>query len=224
MKRHSSQLGVWLSAAAILIAGCNKKPQPTVAPQAQAPTVTAPETTTPAPAAQPPVTEPTETTSIPVNQPPAEPTTTTTQPKPKPRPKSNHAGKNGTAQTTTTGKDTNGAGSPASGQTPATTASNTPGRTVVRDGGNSNTPGDILPGMDRNQAAQQRQAIDQLLQSTDAALKAITRTLSNEERATVDQIRAYMAQSRTAETDGDLLRANNLATKAHLLSDSLVKR
>ena len=78
--------------------------------------------------------------------------------------------------------------------------------------------------MDHNEATQQRQAIDQLLQSTDAALKGINRPLSNEEKATVDQIRTYMAQSRAAETDGDLLRANNLATKAHLLSDSLVKR
>ena len=94
----------------------------------------------------------------------------------------------------------------------------------MRDGGNPNPPGDILPGMDHNEAAQQRQAIEQLLQSTDAALKGITRPLSTDEQATVEKIRTYMSQSRTAATDGDLLRANNLATKAHLLSDSLAKR
>lgn len=222
MKRPSSQLGIWLSAAAILIAGCNKKPQPMIAPQAEAPTVSTPETTTP-PAATPPATnEPAATTSIPVNEPPAQPAPTATKPATKPRARNNHARK--TAPSQTSGKEANGTGSAASGQATTTTAANIPGKTtVVRDGGNSNPPGDILPGMNHNEAAQQRQTIDQLLQSTDAALKAITRSLSSEERATVEQIRTYMAQSRSAETDGDLLRANNLATKAHLLSDSLAK-
>ncbi len=40
----------------------------------------------------------------------------------------------------------------------------------------------------------------------------------------VAQIRNYMTQSRAATTDGDLLRANNLAVKAHLLTDELIKR
>jgi hypothetical protein len=39
----------------------------------------------------------------------------------------------------------------------------------------------------------------------------------------VEQIKSYVTQSRAAITDGDLVRANNLALKAHLLSDALVK-
>ncbi len=126
--------------------------------------------------------------------------------------------------TTPANKEANGTVSPAPAQTPATTVANVGGRTIVHDGGTATSPGDILPGMNHDQAAQQRQAIEQLLQSTDVALKGITRTLSSEERAMVDQIHSYIAQSRAAATDGDLLRANNLATKAHLLSDELVKR
>jgi hypothetical protein len=55
-------------------------------------------------------------------------------------------------------------------------------------------------------------------------LKSITRTLDADEQATVAQIRNFMTQSRTAITDNDLVRAHNLALKAHLLSDELVKR
>jgi hypothetical protein len=95
----------------------------------------------------------------------------------------------------------------------------------VREGGAVDpAPNIILPGMDQNEAAQQRHATEQLLQSTDVTLKAITRPLNDDERAMVEQIRNYMAQSRAATTDGDLLRANNLAMKAHLLSDALIKR
>jgi hypothetical protein len=95
----------------------------------------------------------------------------------------------------------------------------------VREGGTADpAPGVILPGMDQNEAAQQRHATEQLLQSTDDNLKGITRPLNDDERAMVEQIRNYMAQSRAATTDGDLLRANNLAMKAHLLTDALMKR
>jgi len=77
--------------------------------------------------------------------------------------------------------------------------------------------------MDHSQEARQRELTQQLLSSTDANLKGITRPLTADERAMVDEIRNYMAQSRAAITDGDLTRASNLATKAHLLSDELVK-
>lgn len=78
--------------------------------------------------------------------------------------------------------------------------------------------------MDEAQVAHQKQVTEELLQSTDANLKGINRNLNSDELAMVEQVRSYMAQSRTATQDGDLIRAANLAQKAHLLSDALVKR
>ena len=40
----------------------------------------------------------------------------------------------------------------------------------------------------------------------------------------VQHIRSYMQQARDASKDGDTERAYNLALKAHLLSDELIKR
>ena len=40
----------------------------------------------------------------------------------------------------------------------------------------------------------------------------------------VTQIKSYIAQSRKATSDGDFERAYNLAMKAHLLADALVKK
>jgi hypothetical protein len=40
----------------------------------------------------------------------------------------------------------------------------------------------------------------------------------------MDQIKTYITQSRTANTDGDVLRASNLAQKARLLCDELLKK
>jgi outer membrane biosynthesis protein TonB len=223
MKRHSSQLGIWLLAAIALLAGCNKKKQPTVPPQAQAPVISNPppaaQTGQPIPVNQPP-------TTAPANQPPA--TSTATKPKAKAKPKTNHARKGTPVTNPPANKEASAAPTPAPSPAPATTATagaNVPGKTIVHDGGTPDTaPGEILPGMDHNEAAQQRQATERLLQSTDDTLKGISRPLNDDERAMVEQIRNYMTQSRAAATDGDLLRANNLAVKAHLLSDALVKR
>jgi len=226
MKRHSSQLGIWFFAAMMLITGCNKKKQATVPPQAQAHTVsTAPTTQPPQPANQPIVIIP------PSNQ---SGNTTPAKPRGKPKPKPNHARKNPPPANapansgTTAGKETNPTVPPPVAAPPTTTASiplnNAPGKTVIHDGGTSDTTaGAIQPGMDQNEAAQQRHATEQLLQSTDDALKGINRPLNDDERSMVEQIHNYMAQSRAATTDGDLLRANNLAVKAHLLSDALAK-
>jgi tRNA C32,U32 (ribose-2'-O)-methylase TrmJ len=92
---------------------------------------------------------------------------------------------------------------------------------VVQEGGETPS-GQISTG--GNNHSESRQNVEQLLQSTDSNLRSISRPLNDEERAMVEQIRNYMAQARVASTDGDLTRANNLALKAHLLSDELVKR
>ena len=223
MKRHSSQLGIWFFAAMVLITGCNKKKQATVPPQAEAPTVSTAPQPPPQPANQPIVIIP------PSNQ--SGTNTTPAKPRTKSKPKPNHARKNPppapASSGVTAGKETNPTVPPVAAP-PTTTASiplnNPPGKTVIHDGGTSDTTtGAIQPGMDQNEAAQQRHATEQLLQSTDDALKGINRPLNDDERSMVEQIHNYMAQSRAATTDGDLLRANNLAVKAHLLSDALAK-
>ncbi len=74
------------------------------------------------------------------------------------------------------------------------------------------------------QLLQQKQTTAQLLDATEKALNGLPHDLSHEEEEMVAQIRSYLTQSRKATTDGDFERAFNLATKAHLLSDALVKK
>jgi hypothetical protein len=75
------------------------------------------------------------------------------------------------------------------------------------------------------QASSQRQNTTQLLAATDANLKQIsTRQINSTQQASVSQIRKYMEQAKTAEQAGDVQRAQNLASKALLLSDDLAKQ
>jgi outer membrane biosynthesis protein TonB len=73
----------------------------------------------------------------------------------------------------------------------------------------------------QNDAARQTQ---QLLDETENLVRGLNRSLSDDEQAIVAHIRSYVQQSRTAMTDGDYERAHNLAIKAHLLADELVKK
>ena len=63
-----------------------------------------------------------------------------------------------------------------------------------------------------------------MLDETEKNLKGLKGSLTHDEAAMVAQIKSYVAQSRQALYAGDLERANNLAYKAHLLSDALVKK
>jgi hypothetical protein len=74
------------------------------------------------------------------------------------------------------------------------------------------------------QLVRQKQTTAELLDSTEKNLKGLNRSLSHDEEAMVTQIKSYIAQSRKATSDGDFERAYNLATKAHLLADALVKQ
>jgi hypothetical protein len=71
---------------------------------------------------------------------------------------------------------------------------------------------------------QQKQTTAQLLEATEKTLDTLSRSLTHDEEEMVAQIRSYVTQSRKATTDGDFERAYNLATKAHLLSDALIKK
>ena len=210
----------------LVFSGCRKKKEPTVTPQAQAPTVSTPQKPGPTTQKEPSPSQPAAT--APATTAPSAPgtATTTTKPKPKRAPKPpkqepSAAATNGTGQTAAPKPAAEAPSTTASTTTPPAGTPPAPPKVVVQEGGE--TPaGQISAG--GNNHSESRQSIEQLLQSTDTNLRSISRPLNNEERAMVEQIRNYMAQARVASTDGDLTRANNLALKAHLLSDELVKR
>ena len=204
-------------AVLLLPSGCTKKKPIAVAPQAQVPTVT-----TAAPATQPPSNvQPQPNTQAP------SPEATTAQPteqqqkiatKPKPK-HHNHVAKHNPppskpAETPTATAKAN--------LPPATTPpSGAPSQNTVPQ---NNGQQEISVSMDEAQVARQKQLTEELLQSTDVNLKGINRTLNSDELAMVEQVRSYITQSRAATQDGDLIRASNLAQKAHLLSDALIKQ
>jgi hypothetical protein len=74
------------------------------------------------------------------------------------------------------------------------------------------------------QASQERSTTGQLTAATEENLKKIAgHQLSSSQQDTVNQIRDFLEQSRKAIAAGDLERSHNLAMKARLLSDELVK-
>ena len=95
---------------------------------------------------------------------------------------------------------------------------------IVREGGTTEASALLAPGMPGAQASHQRQNATQLLASTDGNLKRISgRQLNSNQQAMVDQIHSFMQQAKDAIKEGDLQRGHNLAMKAHLLSDELLK-
>ena len=187
-----------LLAAVLNLGGCKKKKPAVPPPQAQAPAVT-PEAQPPAPAAVPPPSgepnrEQPEATLPPATTAPPRPVT-----KPKPKPQKNVAKK------------------------PAP-APEKPSRTVVEDGGTRPAGAQLSASLPQDAAIHQQFNTAQLLEATEYNLKSISRQLTSDEQAMVRHIRSYVQQSRDATKDGDVQRAYNLALKAHLLSDELVKR
>ncbi len=93
----------------------------------------------------------------------------------------------------------------------------------MRNGG-ANEPAVKLTGGTSEQASHQRATTEQLLASTEANLKQVgEKRLSAGQRDMVTQIRQFIEQAKTAVSSGDLERGRNLAMKAHLLADELVK-
>jgi outer membrane biosynthesis protein TonB len=108
---------------------------------------------------------------------------------------------------------------------PADAPDPSPRRVVVRRGGTSETGGQLEPGLPSADVTRQQQKTEALLQATNANLKYVAgRKLSSQQQDMVRQITSYMDQSRSAGREGDLERAHNLAMKAHLLSDELVRQ
>ena len=74
------------------------------------------------------------------------------------------------------------------------------------------------------QLLHQKEDTARMVDATENALKGINRSLSDEEKSMRSQIQSYLQQSRKATADGDYERAFNLAKKAQLLADALVKK
>ena len=203
MRRQLSTIAI--AALVLLLSGCPfKKKQPPVPQQAQAPTTPAPQPAPP-PEAKPEETQP----PAPPPEAPAEKAETTAE---KPKPKKKPSAKK---PATTTGQQ-------AAAATPAPTQTS---KLTIQEGPTPNSQGQqaASAGLDEL-SPHSKQTTEQLLQAAQTNLNSINRPLSPEEQAMVAQIKDYMAQSRKATADSDSVRAHNLALKARLLSDELVKR
>lgn len=196
-----------LLASMLALGGCKKKKSAVPPPQAQAPTVAqpGPEAQPPVPAASEP-NRPEPETAQPETAP-----TATTAPAPKPKTKPRHAAKK-TAPPP-----------PVVEKPPEKAAEKQPSKTVVPEGGTQPATSQLSASMPHDQAIHQKLNTNQLLEATDYNVKSIARALNADEQAMVQHIRSYMQQSRDAIKDGDTERAYNLALKAHLLSDELIK-
>jgi hypothetical protein len=99
-----------------------------------------------------------------------------------------------------------------------------PPKKVVRNGGSDEPTIQLTGGTTTEQGLHERSSTDQLTTATEANLKkAAGLRLNPSQQEMVSEIKQFMEQSRTAVAAGDLERGRNLAMKAHLLSDELVK-
>jgi len=206
MKRQLSMIGI--AALVLSLSGCPfKKKQPPVPQQGQAPAVQ-PEPTPPPP---PPETVETQPAPAAAETQPEKPETTGEKPKPKKKPSAKKP-----AAPATPGQQQTQAAAPAA---PTQTS-----KLVIQEGGAPASQGQVAASAGlEDSSPRSKQTTEQLLQSAQANLNSINRPLSPEEQAMVAQIKDYMAQSRKATADSDTVRAHNLALKARLLSDELVK-
>jgi hypothetical protein len=105
-----------------------------------------------------------------------------------------------------------------------TSKSSGPRKVIVRDGGTAEVLAQLSPDMSREEASHARETTAQLLSSAESNLQqASTRSLNEDQQGMVEQIRTFMEQSNAAAKAGDLQRGHNLAVKALLLSNELVK-
>lgn len=224
MNSEVRQLALLLALAALLFAaGCKKKKPAVPAPQAEAPTIESPQpaaspaTETPAPAAAP-----------------AEATTTPAAPAPKPKKTRPRIAKKPSAGVPAASNNSaNGSTPPAtvatSGGTPPPPATQpnvtTPsGKVIVPEGSVGEPTNTISTTMPTAKENETKLNTEKSLQTTERDLKAITWVPTLDQKTMMDQIRTYITQSRSANTDGDVLRASNLAQKARLLCDELLKK
>lgn len=180
--------------------GCDKKKKATVPNKAQAPTIAVT-----LPTEIPLTQEPAETPAPVVATPPQEqPAKAKTKPK---RPARNSA----STSKKTTPPATSTQGTEASLKPPGNPADPVP-ETM------------IAAAVPTAQMVQQKEETSRMIDATENALKGLTRPLNDEEKSMKGQVQSYLRQSRKATSDGDFERAFNLAKKARLLADALVKK
>ncbi|MGB8114423.1 MAG: hypothetical protein WCF22_11650 [Candidatus Sulfotelmatobacter sp.] len=98
-----------------------------------------------------------------------------------------------------------------------------PPKKVVRNGGADEPKIELLGGSPADQVSSAR-STEQITAATEENLKKISeRQLNAGQQATVSQIRQFMEQSKEAVAAGNPELAQNLATKARLLSEELLK-
>ncbi|MGB8771079.1 MAG: hypothetical protein WCC92_15780 [Candidatus Korobacteraceae bacterium] len=194
-------MNIWRQfAAAVLVlslllsVACKKK-KPQLPPQAQAPTIAVPIPDEISEAAAPPPAAPKKEEPAP---PPA-----------KPKSQPHHHKK--TAQPPASNSETSGNSTVAAAHPPPNLAEGAPDTAIAAD-------------VSSAQVSQQKQTTADLLAAAEKNLKSVNRKLSHDEQDMVAQIKTYIKQSRKATSDNDFERAYNLATKARLLSDALVKK
>ena len=208
------QFGTLVLASVLLIGlGCEKK-KPQLPAQAKAPveTVSPPlpsEISEEVPPPPPPAPNPT---------PPAQPTASVTPPKHRPKKK-----------VTTPAPSTLAAANPPATAPSNSTGTNTSNTTVAAAHLPPNPAAEAPPDpaiaadVTSAQLTRQKQSTAQLLDETEKSISGL-KGQSHDEEEMLTQIRSYVNQSRKATSDGDFERAYNLATKAHLLSNALVKK
>ena len=83
----------------------------------------------------------------------------------------------------------------------------------------------IGPDISSAEAARDRQSTTKLLDDTENQLKRVDgNSLSSDQQSMLAQIKTFISQSRKAITEGDYERASNLAKKAQVLTDELMKK
>jgi hypothetical protein len=118
--------------------------------------------------------------------------------------------------------------SPASSTQPSSKShkkskSGSPKKVVVHQGSTTDTELQISAGLPEGKASQNPQSTADLLSATDANLRKLSNDQKDSNRETVEQIRHYMEDARSAVDQGDVERGHTLALKARLLSDELLK-
>jgi hypothetical protein len=188
---------VFACTAPLFFAGCEKKKTKEPFALAKLPDLAYPVVLPPAVMStnppQPEVSVPAEEKSVP------QPVRT----KPKPRPQRPTPGEKATAQ-----RPSNGSSSGSS-------------RVTINSGGDSDSS--ISAGLPHTDETHHRETTSELIQQTEDNLRMLTRQLSLDEQNQVEQVRNFLDQARSAIADNDLVRAHNLALKAHLLSDELIR-
>lgn len=201
--------------ALALVSGCKKKNKVKTLPAAA--TIPAPTVTEKIPSEVP-----VEPVVIPTPLPPKE-TVTAKKPKPKPRPKKPSAATVTQPPVSAQAPVTPPTQTPETGTT-TTAVNNPPPRITITGGSSESGTATISAGMPHTEEAHHKLSATQLIDATEENLRLIKRALNNNEQNILRQINNFIAQSREAIKDNDLVRAHNLALKGHLLSDELARR